>query len=441
MRSCAELTRRAANCCVAQGQGGRALRRSRRATPSWLTSYPKSLFAALAILAVALAVVPAGAGARGHVVTWTVSSRYVNFAAEPHIPPPPGVSNALHVDVYLPPGYDGHRRFPVLWLFHGHGCRYSCWVDPGGEDLMRIAGSFPGIIVMPEAGNGWCTNWWHGGRERPAWERFHLDELLPLTERRLRILPGRSNHAIAGLSMGGGCTAYYASQRPGYFGAAAPFSAPLHIERPEWPAGMSTQGEASSDVFGDPTAQAFYWQGHDPQALVANLRYTRMFVAVGDGVPTKPGDLDGGGFRAVAELELHQQALDFVPVARAAGVDVTTDYYHGVHQEAYWQKDLLDAIRWGLFRHVVERPGDWTFSTVSQHSRPWGLRLDFRSPPQAFETFRLRGRVLSASGTGTVTVHADLPRARAFTAVLPFTRVLRPPPARHRRSADDGTRR
>src|SRR5947209_3184490 len=86
---------------------------------------------ALAVLLLA----PALARGDGRIVTWTLPSAYVDFSKEPHIPPPPGVSVALHVNVFLPEGYDGRRRFPVLYLFHGHGGRYDSWVDPHGEDL------------------------------------------------------------------------------------------------------------------------------------------------------------------------------------------------------------------------------------------------------------------------------------------------------------------
>lgn len=387
----------------------------------------KALGPALALALVVGGAAPAHAAQR--LETWTLASRFVDFAAEPHIAPPAGQSVALHVNVLLPDGYDGRRHFPVLYLFHGHGGNYDSWRDPHGEDLLRIAAGFPGIVVMPEAGNGWCANWWKGGRRSPAWERFHLDELIPTVERRLRVRAGRRWHAIAGLSMGGECAAYYATQRPGYFGSAAPFSGPVSIRRTEWPAAMDTQGESHVDVFGDPQAQAFYWQGHDATALVDNLRATRLFIAVGDGTPQDANDYtDGYGVRGLAELELRQQAVDFEHAARAAGVDTTTYYYPGVHKEEYWQEDLRRAIAWDLFGPVPAAPRAWTYSTVSQHAQAWDLQLDFAAPPDALETFTRDGRVLRATGAGTVRVKAR--GARAFVAALPFTRRI--PRPRHR---------
>jgi esterase/lipase superfamily enzyme len=287
---------------------------------------------------------------------------------------------------------------------------------------------------MPEGGRGWYTNWWNGGARSPAWESYHLDELIPLVEHRLKICPGRSNHAIAGLSMGGEGAMYYAEQRPGYFGAAASFSGVLSIERLEWPTGFDTQGEKSSDVYGDRQQQAFYWQGHDPTALVKNLRYTRVFVTVGDGTPApNPKELTNL-FGQVAERDLRMHAEDFVAAAhRDTNIDITYHPRQGIHDWPYWRQHLADATQWGFFRPVGETPAFWWFSTVETTSDAWGFHLAFQKPPETLETFHLHGKSLSATGSGTVTVTS--PQGTTFTRALPFdTKVPQPVrPARQTR--------
>ncbi len=394
--------------------------------------------AALAILA--LVTPAASAELRGRIVTWAgpgvAESRFVDpsKAPESYYNEPPGVAprpNALRMDVYLPPGYRSHpgRRYPVLWLLHGHGDAYDSWPSPEQGDLRHTAAGLRAIVVMPEGDHGWYVNWWNGGkRGDPAWERYHLDQLIPLTERRLRIRRGRRWHAIAGLSMGGEGAVFYASQRPGYFGTAASFSGVLSIQRPEWPAGFNTQGEDYHDVFGDPQAQEFYWRGHNPLALVDNLRHTRLFVSVGDGVPdpTDPGEVQNT-FGQVAEAELHDQANQFVQAARDAGVPVTYVQHQGIHDWRYWRDDLRRAASWGLFEPPPAPAHRWSYGTVATAGRMWGLRFRFRQPPEAFERFRRLGRRLSASGSGEVAIrtpagcllrltlpfHVRLPRARA----------------------------
>jgi S-formylglutathione hydrolase FrmB len=373
----------------------------------------------------------ASAGAQ-QLVTWKTTSRYVDPARAHFNPPPPGVKDrlpALRVDVLLPDGYDGQRRFPVLYLLHGHGDAYDYWVNPQKGDLLDIAKGFPGIIVMPEGATGWYTNWWDGGArgaDGRGWERYHLDELIPLVESRLRILPGRSNRAIAGLSMGGEGAIFYAEQRPGYFGAAATFSGVLSMQRPEWPAGFDTQGQNHLDVYGDPQAQSFYWAGHNPTALVDALRWTRVFVRVGDGValPLFPGEATNF-FGAVAEAELSQHGADFTSAARAAGVDVTYEPTTGVHDWPYWRLALQSALEWGFFRPVVETPASWRYQTVAQSGRAWDVSYAFAQSPDAVETFVRDGDRLSATGSGVVTITAD--GRPSFTATLPFDRVLPSP--------------
>src|SRR4051812_33694850 len=95
---------------------------------------------------VALAVVigliaPAGAQA-SQLVTWTTTSRYVEPDRVAFNSPPPGAPgrpNALRVNVLLPDGYTPKRRYPVLYLLHGHGDGYDYWANPERGDVATIA--------------------------------------------------------------------------------------------------------------------------------------------------------------------------------------------------------------------------------------------------------------------------------------------------------------
>ncbi|MFL5912004.1 MAG: alpha/beta hydrolase [Gaiellaceae bacterium] len=377
------------------------------------------------VLLLLLGAAPARAA---QLVTWDTTSRYV----DPSHVTFNGVQPGLKVNVLLPDGFDPNRCHPVLYLLHGHGDAYDTWAKPDSGDVQEVAKGFPAIIVMPEGDHGWYVNWWNDGARSPAWESYHLDELIPLVEQRLRICPGRSNRAIAGLSMGGEGAIYYAEQRPGYFGAAASFSGPLSIQRLEWPTGFDTQGEHNRDVFGDPQAQKFYWEGHNPVALLKNLRYTRLFVTVGDGTPAPKPDELTNTFGQVAERDLRMHADDFVAAAHRLGdIDVTYHPRQGIHAWPYWRAHLADAIQWGFFRPVGETPAFWWFSTVETQSDAWGFHLAFAKPPEALETFHRHGRSLSATGSGTVTV--TTPEGTRFTRALPFD-VKLPKPRRYDRS-------
>ncbi|WP_372788002.1 alpha/beta hydrolase [Paraconexibacter sp.] len=339
----------------------------------------------------------------------------------------------LRANVWLPAGYDGRRRFPVLYLLHGHGDAYDSWVSPRQGDLAETAAGLNAIVVMPEAARGWYADWWEGGkrgRDGRAWERYHLDELIPLIERRYRVSGRRRDHAIAGLSMGGLGALHYAAQRPGYFGSAASFSGAISIERPEWPTAFDTQGEAHDDVYGDPGDAAFYWQGHNPTAQLPNLRDTRLFVRVGDGTadPSRPAEL-GNWFGALAEIELRQQAEDFVRAARATGADVHYEPVAGIHDWPYWRDALRSAISWGLFEEVPEAPSRWAARTVQQTGRLWDTRFVFARPPEELVTFSRDGDRLRIGGTGRV--HLAIKGGRRMDVTAPATVTV--PPRRPRR--------
>ena len=367
---------------------------------------------------------PAGTAAASKLVRFTTTSKYVN-GADPSVPfndvhrsglPSP---RKLPVEVVLPNAYDGKRRFPVLYVLHGHGDTYDSWIDSRNGDIRRLAAGLEAIIVSPEGGRGWYTDWWNGGRRgAPGWERYHLDELVPLISKRFRVRPGRRWHAIAGLSMGGEGATYYAEQRPGYFGAVATFSGVLSIQRPEWPQGFDTQGEDHQVVYGDPDAQRFYWEGHNPTALVGNLAHTRVFVAVGDGTPTTPGEVSNY-FGALAEADLRQHATDFVNAAKGAGVDVTYHPHHGIHDWPYGRQYMREALEWRFFKPVVQTPRRWSYRTIARSSQAWGLRFVLTKDPTEVATFARAGDFLTGTGSGTVRIRR-LGATKAVTAKLPF---------------------
>jgi len=301
----------------------------------------------------------------------------------------------LRANVLLPDGYDGRRSFPVLFLLHGVGDNFATWAKPANGDILNTAKGLPAIVVMPEGGRGFYSNWWNAGkRADPGWERFYIDELIGLVERRYRVLPGRRNHAVAGLSMGGFGAAWLATQAPGYFGTAAAFSGFVQHQRPEVEAGLRAVGEVNyQDIFGPMDRP--YATGHNPTRIARNLRHTRLYVTVGDGTPapgveSSPAATAGGG---AVEAGLRQQNEEFVAAARAAGVPVTYRPLQGVHDWPYWRRHLREAIAFGLFAPVEEDPSSWSYTTVAQTGRAWSLRYRFAAPPESLVTLERRAKM------------------------------------------------
>ena len=161
--------------------------------------------AALAVLAVSLpplapsAASAATAGGVRVVASQRIDARLLELTVRT-----PALAAATKVRVLLPAGYAAaqHRRYPVLYLLHGASGSYRDWTRSG--EVERLTAGKPLIVVMPDGGRGgWYTNWYNGGKAgAPAWETYHVDELIPLVDRRFRTLPVRRGRAIAGLSMG-----------------------------------------------------------------------------------------------------------------------------------------------------------------------------------------------------------------------------------------------
>ncbi|HEV2812070.1 MAG TPA: alpha/beta hydrolase family protein [Solirubrobacteraceae bacterium] len=375
------------------------------------------------LLAVVVALVVCAPARGAELVTIDTPSRHVdpaqvefNGADHPRV---------LRANVLLPDGYDGSRRFPVLFLLHGLGDSFATWAGPSGQ-VSEIARGFPAIVVMPEAARGFYSSWWNDGRRgEPGWERFFLDELVPLVEERFRVLPGRRWHAVAGLSMGGMGSTFLASQLPGYFGSVATFSGFVGHQRPEIPAGLRAYGGVDYErIFGP--VDGFYATGHNPARLTDNLRWTRLFVTVGDGTPapgveSSPPAIAGGG---VAEAELRAQNDEMVAAARASGVDVDYRPKQGVHDWPYWRAALRETIAWDPFAAVPEAPASWTYRTVAQSGEAWGLRYRFEEPPDAVVTLAQDGGRVRGDGRGRVEVRNS--GGCGFTTTLPFDRPLPP---------------
>ena len=132
--------------------------------------------------------------------------------------------------VYLPPSYEtSERSYPVLYLLHGGGDDQTGWVQFG--EVLRIADNSiqagittEMIIVMPDADTGqrgYSNN--YSGDWR--YEDFFFEEFMPYIEGAYRIKPEKRFRAVAGLSMGGGGSFYYALHHPELFSSACPLSA------------------------------------------------------------------------------------------------------------------------------------------------------------------------------------------------------------------------
>ena len=151
-------------------------------------------------------------------------------------------SEILNMDrkyaIYLPPDYEtSQRSYPVLYLLHGGGDDQTGWVQFGevkyiADKTIKKGKATPMIIVMPDASSG-KRGYTNDAKGEWRYEDFFFEEFMPFVEKTYRIKSEKRYRAIAGLSMGGGGTYYYALHRPDLFRTACPLSAsarPLNKE-------------------------------------------------------------------------------------------------------------------------------------------------------------------------------------------------------------------
>ena len=178
---------------------------------------------------------------------------YVEIPADPHSPRdyrpvPHGTIHEHTYDsktlrsqrafvVYTPPGYETSKsRYPVLYLLHGSTQTEESWTRAGGaqiilDNLQADGKTKPMIVVMPYGHTARqmiptppAQSRGAGGVEAAAFEKDLIADVLPLAEQNYRTLPGPSNRAILGLSMGGGEAMLTGLHRPDLFSFIGAFS-------------------------------------------------------------------------------------------------------------------------------------------------------------------------------------------------------------------------
>jgi S-formylglutathione hydrolase FrmB len=198
------------------------------------------------------------------------------------------LSRSVPYCVVLPPSFDADksRHFPILYFLHGLGDNEQFLIHSGLWNLvedLRDRGELKNfLIATPAGGTGFYINA-RDGKNR--YEDFLLQEFFPFIERRFRVVPGRANRAISGVSMGGYGALHLAFAHPQLFSAVSAHSPALIEKLPSFLGGAaqkSPRARVLGGTFGNPPDPVF-WERNSPNSLAhtANLASLKIYIDCG----------------------------------------------------------------------------------------------------------------------------------------------------------------
>jgi enterochelin esterase-like enzyme len=142
--------------------------------------------------------------------------------------------------VYLPPEYDGKKRFPVVMMLAGFGSTnhsimgWSPWKPNTVElfdQLISDGRCKPAILVLPDCFNRWGGSQFIDSEGTGRYQTYLAEEIVPFVDAEFQTIPEREARGVVGRSSGG-------------FGALR-----LGIDRPELVSVVGSHaGDAGFDV-------------------------------------------------------------------------------------------------------------------------------------------------------------------------------------------------
>ncbi|MFD9888004.1 alpha/beta hydrolase [Amycolatopsis sp. NPDC059027] len=299
---------------------------------------------------------------------------------------------------------DTRRRFPVLYLLHGGDDDYRSWTDKG--KAAETTEKFPLIVVMPDARNGFYSDWEKPGRlGKPRWETYHLGELLPWVDATFRTIARREGRAAAGLSMGGFGAFSYAARHPDLFVAAASFSGVLDTNRYSWITEIAARrdGGGFGAIWGDRLTRAARWRAHNPWDLAENLRGMTLAVRTGNGVPA---DRDHRRPDPVEAIVYHQSVRMHRKLT-TLGIGHHWHHRRGVHDWPQWIDDLRATVP--LLAEALadppSTPDPFSYTSAEPEFSVWDWSVSFSRSHREFAVLShvdREGFALAGSGTARV---------------------------------------
>ena len=301
--------------------------------------------------------------------------------------------------VTLPDGYDasGDTRYPVLLLFHGSMGDHRDYLS---HQLENLTEDLALIVVTPNGGPEGSYADWYGRSPAqtapaPAWESFHLQEVVPFIRERFAVRLDRAGWATAGLSAGGNAAIKYLAANPQLARAAGSFSGALDttLEYPYYPTLQTvlgapslvpTQGPTDLCRWGDPFLQKAWWFGDVPAHHAENLSAHALWIMSGDG---RPGPHDLAAQFDPVETHTYWMTQSFLDALAWEGLTPAhTQFGPGTHAWPYWEEALADYLDWLMpqFEQPAPQPARFDYRSTRANFTAWDWSFAVTRPIKAF---------------------------------------------------------
>lgn len=236
--------------------------------------------------------------------------------------------------VILPASYnkDTDRKYPVVYLLHGHGENDWEWANINvamiREQIAKCVADGSAaemIIVKPNA-----TEYQSGYFNQEGWryEDYFFQELIPAVEKNFRCLTDKGHRAIGGLSMGGGGSFYYGVRHPEMFSSVYAISAAVGTFG-SGPKGDVEASKAIKNANGQ-AAQEIFNSRVDLESLTPEQVEALKTVAW-------TLDLGDDDFLFNSNVETYQQM-------KKLGIPIQFRVGEGTHATYYWYDALGRAL-------------------------------------------------------------------------------------------------
>ncbi|MHB1424938.1 MAG: alpha/beta hydrolase, partial [Gemmataceae bacterium] len=285
----------------------------------------------------------------------------------------PALQNKRDMYVYLPPGYDPCKRYPLLLWLHGHAQDEFTFLHDVTLPLDRAIaeGRLPPLIIAAPDGSVrgvdcfFYPSSFFLNSEAGRYEDYLMGDVWNFLMCRFPIRPERDAHAVIGVSMGGAAAFHKAIKFPAYFRHAVGIFPPLNLRwqdcrgnyhgpfDPEcwgWRTDFDHRRTVVARFFGIPVRlrsilNPLYSRGN-PEALPAIIRNNPIEML--DLYNVMPGQLEmyvvyGG----LDQFNIGAQVESFLFVARQRGLEVAVEVDpRGKHSRATALRFLPGIINW-----------------------------------------------------------------------------------------------